>query len=70
MKSTLHLVEISEQNRKLSVFRLAADGQKSLLTESELPSGPGWTPEVERFAAMLGENLLMDSEAARRALQI
>lgn len=65
-----HLVSIDEKTRELVVYRVSAAGEKSLLTRTRLPVDLGWTPVLEELAKTLGENLLMDSPAARRLLGI
>jgi hypothetical protein len=65
-----HLVCIDEDARKLVIFRVSPDGRKTLLTEIALPNVSGWSAELEALAKTLGENLLMDSPAARKFLEI
>jgi len=65
-----HLVCIDEESRRLIVYRLSAEGKKTLFTDIALPSEQGWSIDLERIAKQLGENLLMDSPAARRLLEI
>jgi hypothetical protein len=62
-----HLVQIDEQRRELRIYRLDANSVKSLFTSAPLPSGEG---SLTDFAMQLGENLLMDSPAARRLLKL
>ena len=72
MSATLfaHLVEIDETTRRVRIHRVFPDGQKQLYTEADLPrrSDNPNDPEHANFARMLGENILMDSPAARRLL--
>jgi hypothetical protein len=67
-----HLVDIDESERKLIVHRVFADGRKELFTQVDLPVAPGNTGDksLEKFCRILGENLLLDSPAARRLLQL
>ncbi|QBG89687.1 hypothetical protein ACQR53_01005 [Xanthomonas oryzae] len=65
-----HLVCVDEESRKLIVYRVTAEGKKTLLTEVSLPSKQGWSIDLENMAKELGENLLMDSPVARRLLEI
>jgi hypothetical protein len=65
-----HLVEVDEAQRRLRIYRVFSDGKRHLYTETQLPppaAGPN-NPVFERFARTLGENILMDSPAGRRAL--
>lgn len=63
-----HLVTIDESTRELVIYRLDANGRRTLFTKTRLPDTQGWSRETNRLAQELGENLLMDSEAARRLL--
>jgi hypothetical protein len=65
-----HLVRIDETTRELFIYRIDAHGEKTLLTKSPLPRGGGWDADMHEFAKLLGENLLIDSPAARRLLHI
>jgi hypothetical protein len=65
-----HLVRFDETTRELFVYRIDAHGGKSLLTKSPLPKGSGWGADLHEFAKLLSENLLMDSPAARRLLEL
>jgi hypothetical protein len=65
-----HLVQIDPQSRSLSIFRVDAAGKKTLFTKVDLPSSTGWQPAFEHFAKQLGENLLLDSPAARELLKL
>jgi hypothetical protein len=67
-----HLIEIDESARLLRVHRIFPDGRRQLFTETPLPPravDPKGSPYAE-FARLLGENILLDSPAARRALGI
>ena len=65
-----HLVCIDEASRELVIFRVDETGGRTLFTRVPLPESSGWTSETERLARQLGENLLIDSRAARRLLGI
>ncbi|MBN8979231.1 MAG: hypothetical protein J0I08_22470 [Rhizobiales bacterium] len=65
-----HLVEIDEDAKKLKIFRVFDDGKKQFYTEVDFPNrkandGPG---DYEGLMRMLGENILLDSPAARRLM--
>jgi hypothetical protein len=65
-----HLIEIDEAARLLRIHRIFADGRRHLFTETPLPSrmdDPKGSQYAE-FARLLGENILLDSPAARRLL--
>ena len=65
-----HLIEIDETARLLRIHRVFPDGRRHLFTETPLPTrtvDPKGSQYAE-FARMLGENILLDSPAARRAL--
>jgi hypothetical protein len=65
-----HLIEIDENARLLRIHRIFPDGRRHLFTETPLP--PRTTdskgPQYAQFARLLGENILLDSPAARRVL--
>jgi hypothetical protein len=72
-----HLIEIDESARLLRIHRIFPDGSKQLFTETPLP--PPMTglhgrhraaqaTQYTEFARLLGENILLDSPAAKRAL--
>ena len=67
-----HLVEIDEATRRLTIYRVFADGEKQLFTQTDLP--PKTIKEddkgFEEFSRTLGENLLFDSPFARKLLDI
>lgn len=62
-----HLIEIDESARLLRIHRVFADGRRHLFTETPLPSDSKGSKYAE-FARVLGENILLDSPAARRIL--
>jgi hypothetical protein len=63
-----HLIRIDSATRELKIFRVTSDGRQSLYTATPLPASVGWTAELEAFAKQLGENVLLDSPDARKAL--
>ncbi len=63
-----HLVCVDEAAREVLIYRVDAKGERSLYTKGPLPETAGWSPDLESFARQLGENLLIDSPAARRLL--
>lgn len=71
MDNFSHLVEIDEGAKKLTIYRVdAKTEQRTLYTSVSIPSKRvrGNDREFSDFARMLGENLLLDSPAARRIL--
>ncbi len=67
-----HLVEIDENAGQVKSYRVVADGRKQFYTEAALPphtTGPN-NPAFAQFARTLGENILLDSPAARKAIGI
>ena len=65
-----HLIEIDESARLLRIHRIFPDGRKHLFTETPLPpraADPKGSQYAE-FARLVGENILLDSPAARRVL--
>src|SRR5215211_7918047 len=72
MMTFSHLVEISEQARRLKVHRVYDDGRKELFTEVALPSTTCEEDKTtfEEFCRRLGENLLIDSPVARKLLAL
>lgn len=65
-----HLLEISEADRRLVIYRVYTDGRKELFTETAMPSATcdENSAKFEDFCRTLGENLLMDSPIARKLL--
>lgn len=65
-----HLIEVDEGARLLRIHRVFPDGRRHLFTKTPLP--PRMTDKSgfkhSEFARQLGENILLDSPAARRAL--
>jgi hypothetical protein len=73
MASFDHVIHVDGSTRELVIYRLFADGRRTLYTSVKLPSlqADASTPVQDRlreFATQLGENLLMDSPDARRLL--
>lgn len=67
-----HIVKISEEESKLYIYRMYEGGRQELFTSVELPkiSFDSDTEEFRKFAQQLGENILIDSPIARKALSI
>jgi hypothetical protein len=63
-----HLVEIDEIARRLKIYRLFSDGRRQLYTEADLPPHSSDSLAYAEFAKTLGENILLDSPAARSVL--
>jgi hypothetical protein len=63
-----HIVTIDRNSRKLSIDRLHPDGSRVFLTSVALPTSEGSEAVIDKFAFELGENLLLDSPAARELL--
>ena len=66
-----HIVSINKSTRTLKIERLYPDGRRELFTATNIPV-PSDTSEdvVEKIALQLGENLLLDSPAARELLNL
>jgi hypothetical protein len=64
------LVEIDEVTRRLKIYRVYSDGRRQFYTETELPprTVESTSSAYADFARELGENILIDSPAARRAI--
>jgi hypothetical protein len=65
-----HMVEVDESARLLKIYRIFPNGRRHLFTETMLPSSPFDTNSHQylEFVRLLGENILLDSPVARRAL--
>jgi hypothetical protein len=68
MNSYDHVLHVDADSREIRIYRMDSTGEQSLYTSVKLPESLGWTPELESFARQLGENLLLDSPAARKML--
>jgi hypothetical protein len=64
-----HMVEIDEEDRVLRIHRVFSGGRRQLFTETTIPPDASG-PNLSKFAHTLGENILLDSPAARRILGI
>lgn len=67
-----HIVMIDPEARSLSIYRVFANGERDFLTSVPLPkidAQKDWDA-FAKFACTLGENLLMDSPEARKALNL
>ena len=65
-----HLVCIDEEAKEVVIYRVDSNGKRRLYTKAPLPEARRENSELESFARMLGENLLLDSPAARRLLDL
>jgi DNA-binding PadR family transcriptional regulator len=66
-----HLVEIDEEAKRLTIYRIYEDGRKELYTHVDMPiSSEGDKEKFQNFSQLLGENLLIDSPVARRLLNL
>lgn len=65
-----HLVEIDKLTKQLTIYRIFEDGRKQLFTQTDLPrkSASNNKTAHEEFAKMIGENILLDSPAAREPI--
>lgn len=70
MENYDHLVQFDPEKREVRIYRLTADGSREFYTSKQLPTVPGWSEELDKFARQLGENLLMDSPTARALLKL
>lgn len=62
-----HVVTIDSSTRTLKIERLYQDGRRVLFTATNIPEISDKSMAA-RFACDLGENLLLDSPAARELL--
>ena len=71
-ESYSHLLEIDEEKKTLSIYRVYSSGKKILYTKKKFPKiySPDDQEHIQQFAQILGENLLIDSPAARRLLKL
>lgn len=63
------LIEIDEAGRMLTIYRIRGT-ERQLFTTVRLPEATRGAdrPAIEDFCRMLGENILLDSPAARKLL--
>jgi hypothetical protein len=61
---------LMKMQRNWLVFRVGADGKRTLFTRVALPQVEGWSAELQDLAKALGENLLIDSPVIRRILNV
>ena len=67
--SFAHIVSIDKSTRTLKIERLYPDGRRELFTATNIPTPSDSSGDVvTKFALQLGENLLLDSPAARELL--
>ena len=72
MKNHDHRITIDEETKTIIINRIMPDGSEHLFTSKQLPSDNAhnnWE-EFKSFAQQLGENILMDSPAARKLLKL
>ena len=67
MQSFSHIVEYSEDEKTVTIYRLRSSGKRELYTRTNFPENPS---DAEAFMRMLGENLLIDSSIARKILNL
>ena len=66
-----HLVQIDEPNRMLKIYRVFSGGELQFYTQTPLPFLTSENEaEYQEFVRLLGENIILDSPAARKALGI
>ena len=66
-----HLVEVDEEAKRLTIYRIYEDGKKELYTYVDMPASSEVDKEkYHSFSQLLGENLLIDSPVARRLLNL
>ena len=71
MKTFHHVVEIDENTRKLSIYRVFEGGERQFYTGIDLPDPKsGQKGAIDELARLLGENLLLDSPTARKLLNL
>ncbi|MDH3335909.1 MAG: hypothetical protein OEL50_04620 [Rhodospirillaceae bacterium] len=72
MKNYDHRVKIDEESKTIIINRIMPDGSEHLYTSTKLPTGDAQDnrEEFESFAKQLGENILLDSPAARKLLKL
>ncbi len=65
-----HRVDVDKVARRLTIHRVYAGGRTELYTEMDLPARTIDDSEeaFRAFSCLLGENLLLDSPAARELL--
>jgi hypothetical protein len=64
-----HIVAVDKSTRTLKIERLYPDGRRELFTATNIPLPSDSSGSVvAKFASQLGENLLLDSPAARELL--
>lgn len=63
-----HVVSIDDESRILRIDRLFEDGHRVLFTQTELPKLETSDREkkIAEFVRLLGENLLLDTQAGRQ----
>lgn len=72
MKNYAHIVSVDSEKKLLKIYRLFDDDRREFLTEcpiDEISAKSDWD-KFSLFAQQLGENILMDSPAARQSMEI
>lgn len=70
MKNFDHVIKIDTSTKELAILRRDDAGVETLYTKVALPNSSGWDEVFEAFAKQLGENILLDSPAARQLLKL
>ena len=70
MENFDHVIRIDASTKELAILRRDEDGVETLYTRVALPNSSGWDADLETFARQLGENILLDSPAARQLLDL
>lgn len=70
MENYGHLVEIDPEQKRVTIYRVFESGKRSLYTYVDLPKKTRDEDQeaYEKFARLLGENILLDSPTARKLL--
>ena len=66
-----HIVTVDKPDRTLRIERVYPDGRREPFTTTRIPKqSKGSEDTFRKFALQLGENLLLDSPAARELLNL
>lgn len=67
-----HVIRFSEEERRLYIYRVFANGREELLTYVSLDgiSLDSGDRSIQKLAQWFGENILLDSPIARKLLNI
>lgn len=72
MENYAHLIKVDPKTKILKIYRVLNSGETEFLTEKSLDgicAESSWD-DFESLARELGENVLMDSPAARKLLSL